>query len=144
MFSLTPWSSPCWEANRFSSSQILRILLNSKVHYRIYKWSPPVPILSQIEQLHVPTSHFLKTHLNITKAQSRPVAQVTIPLRRLFLRWEFVNTPPNPKAVGPHLVGCPRLLIPYIRHYPPYWRPLLRPQPADAPFRDDRDLIAYA
>jgi hypothetical protein len=31
----------------------------------------------------------------------------------------------------PPLVGCPRLLILYIRSYPPYWRPFLHPQPEE-------------
>jgi hypothetical protein len=38
----------------------------------------------------------------------------------LFLRWGVVNPTPNPKAGGPPLVGCPRLLFQYIRSYPPY------------------------
>jgi len=45
--------------------------------------------------------------------------------------------------MGPPLVGSPRLLIQYIRSYPPYWGPFLYPQPENAPCRGDRDpLIA--
>ena len=66
------------EANRFSSSQIPRILCNTKIHYRIHRCLPPVPILSQINPVHSPiplpgrTILILSSHLRLDLSSGLP------------------------------------------------------------------------
>jgi hypothetical protein len=55
-----------WEANRFEASQEIPLILwNPKVYYLNHMCPPPLSILSQINPVHTPTSHFLKIHRNI-------------------------------------------------------------------------------
>jgi hypothetical protein len=54
-FTYSMEQSPSWEANRFSDIQEIHcILLKPNILHRVYKCTPPVPILSQIDPVHTP------------------------------------------------------------------------------------------
>jgi hypothetical protein len=64
--------------------------------------------------------HFLSLSLFIVGTRPGPKFLVIFCNKLIFYDEEFITSRPTPKTWGPHLVCCPRLLIQYIRHYPPY------------------------
>jgi hypothetical protein len=79
--------SPSWEANQFSASQeVPHILRNLKVHYRIYKWTPPVPILSN--------------HYKLNKSVQAVLSRVLLCCKHIFGRPTTIHYTKNPNLIS--------------------------------------------
>ena len=92
--------SPSCEANKFSASQeIPRILRNPNVHYRIHKCPLPVPILSQLEPVHTPTSWRSILHIFLPSTPGSP---------KWFFSLRFPHQNPAYASPLPHTRYMPR------------------------------------
>ena len=97
--------SPSWEANWFAASQeIPRISRNPKVHYRTHKRPPPVSILGQPNPVHIPKTHLLEIHPNITNPSTPRSPQWSPYLR-------FPHQGPIHPLSSPLRATCPAHLI---------------------------------
>jgi len=92
-------------ANRFSTSQeIPRILWKPKVHNRAHNSPPPVPILSQNDPVHAPTTHFLKSHLNIILPSAPGSPKWSLSFRFPHQNAVYTSTLPICAACHAHLI----------------------------------------
>ena len=93
---LTPRSRVLLEKQ--TGSQLVKkfplILWKLKVHYRIYKCLPPLPILNQLDPIHTTTSHLLKIQHNIMCYMLVPLIFFLMFYNPKTLSQKFIKMPP--------------------------------------------------
>jgi len=83
--------------------------MKPKIHYRVHKCPPPVPVVSNIDPVRTPTSHSLKTHLNIMVPSSPGSPKWSLSLRYPRQNPEYVSPLPQTRY------------MPRLSHYPPFY-----------------------
>ena len=109
---LAPWRRVLLEklTGSAASQEIPRILSDPKVHYRIHKCPPPVPILSQLYPVPTTLSHVLQVHLNIILPSTSGSPQWSLSLSLLHQNPVHTSLLPHMKL---SLIVKMRLMLQY-------------------------------
>jgi len=139
---LTPWSRVLEKLTGSAASQEIPHIFGTRSSSPYSQVPAACCVVPPLETLSPPPGDPSRgvVYLRIVLSPEEASRHVSI-TKHLFSWGGVVSTSPNPQAGGPPLVGCPRLLIQFIRSYPPYQRPFFHPQPEDAPCCGDRDPL---
>jgi hypothetical protein len=73
--------SPSWEAANFAYSKKFPILWHPKIHFRVHKSPPLLPILRQIHPIHPIPSYHSKIHFSIVQPRKSWFSQLSLSFR---------------------------------------------------------------